>query len=132
MAPAVAPASKPGTAPAIAAVKADLGLGLEKVALDRAFVEDLVEVLALVPEPKGNSADFALIQTLLGKLPDGKLLRVLTERRDLAQTQRRAATQALLIAAAAKEGKAVPLVTAKKRNSFCQVGGADTAMEEEE
>lgn len=132
MAPAVAPASKPGTAPAVAAVKADLGLGLEKVALDRAFVEDLVEVLALVPEPKGNSADFALIQTLLGKLPDGKLLRVLTERRDLAQTQRRAATQALLIAAAAKEGKAVPLVTAKKRNSFCQVGGADTAMEEEE
>ena len=100
------------------------------VKIDEPLVEDLLELLALVPEPKAPGEPWKVLSALLGKLPWPRLAALLGERRTAAQNQRKAASQALM-PVTVKDPKA-PAMLAKKRITFCQVTEDDSEEEVEE
>lgn len=97
---------------------------IQKSPPDLAVVDDLLGLLALLPEPAEPSQAWGSMVQLLGRLPGGRYPKLYTERRALALQQRR-------LAEPSKTGAAPKLTDAQKK-SFCQVQVDEEEETEEE
>lgn len=111
---------------------------LQKAPPDLALVDDLIGLLALLPEA-GESKSWQAMMQLLTRVPGGRYPKLYTERRALALQQRKIADPAKPVPVVGpKPGpQAVAAVTPppmepQKSKSFCQIQVDDEEQEEEE